>query len=196
MVLVGGETAVSGSSRSHILPSESRSAQKESDSSKKEKEPSDSRSEHSSSEETNNNRCLNDVWVYDLYLRVWQEIKPQIKVQSVFNNKKMRKTFEPRMAHSATIIHDNYLVCFGGYSTQKSSYLNSNFAVLSLSGCTDYILSKNLTYKETLALKDSQIEPMMKSSTILKDPELSMQKSLSDISKCEKAKPGRKRKIE
>ena len=108
----------------------------------------------------------------------------------------MRKTFEPRMAHSATIIHDNYLVCFGGYSTQKSSYLNSNFAVLSLSGCTDYILSKNLTYKETLALKDSQIEPMMKSSTILKDPELSMQKSLSDISKCEKAKPGRKRKIE
>lgn len=91
---------------------------------------------------------MGDVWAYDMHLRVWQELKPSIRVQTVFNNKKMRKTFEARMAHTATVVHENYIVFFGGFCTQSSTYLHANFAVLSLSGCTDYILSKPLTYED------------------------------------------------
>ena len=83
-----------------------------------------------------------------MHLRVWQELKPSIRVQTVFNNKKMRKTFEARMAHTATVVHENYVVFFGGFCTQSSTYLHANFAVLSHSGCTDYILSKPLTYDD------------------------------------------------
>ena len=94
-----------------------------------------------SESDNNNNKCLNDVWMYDLHLKKWVEIKPEVRVQAVFNNKKMRKIFEPRMAHSANVVHGNYIVFFGGYCTQSSSYLNNNIAALSLLGCTDYIFS-------------------------------------------------------
>ena len=60
------------------------------------------------------NKSLADIWIYDIYLQKWKEIKPPIKVQNQFNNKKMRKSFEPRMAHSATI-YGNYIIIFGGY---------------------------------------------------------------------------------
>lgn len=85
-----------------------------------------------------------------MHLRRWQEVEPKIRIQDVFNGKKKRKTFEPRMAHSATVVHGNYILFFGGFCTQTSTYLDANFAVLSLSGCTDYILAKPRTYKDVL----------------------------------------------
>ena len=61
--------------------------------------------------EASMNRSLNDVWLFDLHLNEWKEINPSVKVQSSFNNKKLRKTFEPRMAHSTNLV-GNYLVIF------------------------------------------------------------------------------------
>ena len=54
-------------------------------------------------------RCINHAWC---------EITPTVKVQSNFNNRKMRKCFEPRMAHSACL-SGYYLVLFGGYTSQN-----------------------------------------------------------------------------
>jgi hypothetical protein len=62
------------------------------------------------------NRPLNDVWLFDLMLNVWRQVEPVTKVQSSFNNKKLRKSFEPRMAHSASVL-GNYIVVFGGYNS-------------------------------------------------------------------------------
>jgi hypothetical protein len=49
-------------------------------------------------------------------MNTWKEIKPIVKVQSCFNSKKMRKSFEPRMAHSAEV-WGNYIIIFGGYAS-------------------------------------------------------------------------------
>ena len=92
------------------------------------------------------NRPLNDVWLFDLMLNSWRQIEPVTKVQSSFNNKKLRKSFEPRMAHSASTI-GNYIVIFGGYNSQTNQYSPANFSILSLAGCTDYILHKPCTLK-------------------------------------------------
>ena len=62
-----------------------------------------SQSEDSSDQEPTN-RPLNDVWVFDIHLKFWREITTTVKVQTSFNSKKMRKIFEPRMAHSANIL--------------------------------------------------------------------------------------------
>lgn len=90
------------------------------------------------------NRSLNDVWLFDLHLNEWKEINPSVKVQSSFNNKKLRKTFEPRMAHSTNLV-GNYLVIFGGFNSHTNQYSHPNLNLLSLVGCTDYILQKSYT---------------------------------------------------
>lgn len=46
------------------------------------------------------------------------------------------------MAHSANVVHGNYILFFGGYCTETKQYLNNNFSALSLMGCTDYIFSQ------------------------------------------------------
>ena len=51
----------------------------------------------------------------------------------------MRKSFEPRMAHSADV-WGNYIIIFGGYASQSNQYSPNNFCILSLAGCTDYML--------------------------------------------------------
>ena len=70
-------------------------------------------------QEEDANKPLNDVWLYDIYLEIWSEVTASIKVQTSFNSKKMRKIFEPRMAHSASMI-GNYIVIFGGYNSQTN----------------------------------------------------------------------------
>lgn len=115
-----------------------------------------------SSEEESNNKALNDVWLYDIITNTWKEIKPQVKVQSCFNSKKMRKSFEPRMAHSADV-WGNYIIVFGGYSSQTSQYSPNNFCILSLSGCTDYMLQKALTIK-TIREQQKKLKDNMKIS--------------------------------
>ena len=92
------------------------------------------------------NRSLSDVWIYDLQINAWKEITPVVKVQTSFNSKKFRKSFEPRMAHSANIL-GNYIIIFGGYNSKNNQYSTNNFCILSLSGCTDYMLSKPYSLK-------------------------------------------------
>lgn len=77
------------------------------------------------------NKPLNDVWLFDLLLNEWKQIEPVTKVQSSFNNKKLRKSFEPRMAHSANV-YGNYIVCFGGFNSMNNQYSPANFNILSL----------------------------------------------------------------
>ena len=50
------------------------------------------------------------------------------------------------MAHSANVL-GQYIVVFGGYNSQSQQYSPNNLYVLSLAGCTDYILSKPYTLK-------------------------------------------------
>lgn len=138
LVLVGGETTNDEGAEEKSKKS---SSQKKRDSDSKLNEDDDEQESDGSEEETAN-QSLADVWLFDLQLKTWFELKPSIRVQPIFNNKKMRKTFEPRMAHTATVVQGNYIVFFGGYCSQTSKYSHANFAVLSLMGCTDYILSK------------------------------------------------------
>ena len=56
---------------------------------------------------------------FDLLLNEWKQIEPVTKVQISFNNKKLRKSFEPRMAHSANV-YGNYIVCFGGFNSMNN----------------------------------------------------------------------------
>lgn len=109
------------------------------------------------SEQDQKTKSLADVWIYDIHLQRWQEIKPIVKVQQAFNNKKMRKTFEPRMAHSANLI-GNYIVVFGGYCIQNGSFTHPNFTVLSLLGCTDYMLPTVCTIKHVLDRERTQVD--------------------------------------
>jgi len=85
-------------------------------------------------------------------LNTWREIHPVVKVQNSFNSKKMRKIFEPRMAHTSLVL-GNYLVVFGGYKVCSDQYAPNNICLLSLSGCTDYILSKPYTFKMLCSLR-------------------------------------------
>jgi hypothetical protein len=69
----------------------------------------------------------------------------------------MRKTFEPRMAHSANLI-GNYIVVFGGYCIQNSSFTHPNFTVLSLLGCTDFMLPTVCTIKHVMESGRAQLD--------------------------------------
>jgi hypothetical protein len=77
-------------------------------------------------------------------INVWREISTTVKVQASFNSKKMRKIFEPRMAHTANVI-GNYIVVFGGYNSLSGVFSPNNYYILSLSGCTDFIFPKPCT---------------------------------------------------
>jgi hypothetical protein len=107
LVLIGGETSIDPLEPGSIgkLKEEEINKSKNSD-----------EIQVGSSEEETYNKALNDVWLYDIHMNTWREIKPAVKVQSCFNSKKMRKSFEPRMAHSAEI-YGNYIVIFGGYAS-------------------------------------------------------------------------------
>jgi len=91
-------------------------------------------------------------------MNMWKEIKPIVKVQSCFNSKKMRKSFEPRMAHSADV-WGNYIIIFGGYASQSNQYSPNNFCILSLAGCTYYMLQKPMTIK---MIRDTQKKKLVK----------------------------------
>lgn len=63
------------------------------------------------------------------------------------------------MAHS-TVVQGNYIVVFGGYNSQENSFLHANLNLLSLTGCTDYILANKFTidmaYQEIIRTLDSE----------------------------------------
>lgn len=39
-----------------------------------------SKKSSSNSESDNFNKCLNDVWAYDIHLKKWHEVRPEVKV--------------------------------------------------------------------------------------------------------------------
>lgn len=139
LVLIGGET-----SNDDVLNGQAPKHKKQAPSGEQ---------QHTSQEDSDMepaNKPLNDIWVYDVVLNKWKEITTTVKVQTSFNSKKMRKIFEPRMAHSSNV-YEQYIVVFGGYNSQNNQYSPNNICILSLSGCTDFILSKPCTYRMMLA---------------------------------------------
>ena len=66
--------------------------------------------------QSNNKRPLSDVWAYDTLMNRWYEIFPGFRIQGNLTGKKIKKEFEPRMAHSAVAL-DQYVVLFGGLGT-------------------------------------------------------------------------------
>lgn len=51
--------------------------------------------------EDDDKKMFNDVWVYDTLTSRWHEIQAPMKIQGPLSGKKLKREFEPRMAHSA-----------------------------------------------------------------------------------------------
>jgi hypothetical protein len=51
--------------------------------------------------EDDEKKKFNDVWVYDTLTSRWHEIQAPMKLQGPLSGKKLKREFEPRMAHSA-----------------------------------------------------------------------------------------------
>lgn len=79
------------------------------------------------------------MWVFDTFLSKWQQIEPALKVQGSMAGKKIRKQFEPRLAHTAVII-DSFVVVFGGLNSQKNSLISNDIYVLCLEANTERII--------------------------------------------------------
>lgn len=75
---------------------------------------------------------MNDVWVYDTLMNCWHEINAKFKIQGSLMGKKLKKDFEPRMAHSAVALNQ-FIILFGGLSNDNQLVSNDLF-VLSLDG--------------------------------------------------------------
>lgn len=80
------------------------------------------------------------MWIYDTILNKWLEIKPPMMIQGPLSGKKIKKEFEPRMAHSA-VAFDQYIVLFGGLNSLKRHLISNDLFVLSLNGETGSIIS-------------------------------------------------------
>jgi hypothetical protein len=74
---------------------------------------------------------LSDVWAYDTLMNRWHEIFPGFKIQGNLTGKKIKKEFEPRMAHSAVAL-DQFVVLFGGLGTDQT--VSNDLYVLCLDG--------------------------------------------------------------
>eukprot|EP00347_Sterkiella_histriomuscorum_P007476 403348772 len=106
------------------LEQECNVSEQENDSSQKQNEESPQVQE--------NLKFLNDVWIYDTILFKWHEIKPHLKIQGPLAGKKIKKVFEPRMAHSA-VQYDQFVIIFGGLNQERQPISNDLF-ILSLDG--------------------------------------------------------------
>ena len=105
----------------------------------------DSDNEDNSEEDYDSqSKALGDVWVFDTHLRRWLEIKAPLFIQGSGAGKRIRKQFEPRMAHSAVII-DQFVVVFGGLNKDTNNLISNDLYVLSLNGVTNALLSKEKT---------------------------------------------------
>mmetsp|Transcript_23432 Transcript_23432/g.36099 ORF Transcript_23432/g.36099 Transcript_23432/m.36099 type:complete len:242 (+) Transcript_23432:238-963(+) len=153
LIVVGGECGIEGEDKPRIEEN-------------KNSNPEDS--EQSSPQ----SKPLNDVWLFDIFREEWKEVTPTVKVQPTFNNKKLRKSFEPRMAHSANVI-GNYILIFGGYNPFSQQCTPSNFNVLSLLGCSDFMLQNVTTVgmvcQEVLSKREEQLAKPDKKSVSKKD---------------------------
>ena len=69
------------------------------------------------------------------------EIRAPLFIQGSGAGKRIRKQFEPRMAHSAVII-DQFVVVFGGLNKETNSLISNDLYVLCLNGITNALLPK------------------------------------------------------
>lgn len=58
-------------------------------------------------------------------------MEPELKTAGCLAGKKIKKFFEPRLAHTAVII-DHFIVVFGGLNSQQGTLLTNDLYVLSL----------------------------------------------------------------
>lgn len=83
---------------------------------------------------------LSDVWVFDTHLAMWTELRPELKIQGNTAGKKIKKQFEPRLAHTAAIF-DQFVIIFGGMnsSQERNSLISNDLYVLCLNDLTERI---------------------------------------------------------
>ena len=86
-------------------------------------------------------QALGDVWVFDTHLRRWMELSPPLFIQGSGAGKRIKKEFEPRMAHSAVII-DQFVVVFGGLNKEKNNLISNDLYILCLNGVTNALIPK------------------------------------------------------
>jgi len=65
-------------------------------------------------------------------MQKWHEITPPLRIQGSLLGKKIKKEFEPRMAHSAVQLNQ-FVILFGGLSNDNQLVSNDLY-VLSLDG--------------------------------------------------------------
>lgn len=70
------------------------------------------------------------------------ELKAPLYIQGSGAGKRIRKQFEPRMAHSAVII-DQFVVVFGGLNKDSNNLISNDLYVLCLNGITNALLPKD-----------------------------------------------------
>lgn len=72
------------------------------------------------------------------------EIRAPLFIQGSGAGKRIRKQFEPRMAHSAVVI-DQFVVVFGGLNKETNNLISNDLYVLCLNGVTNALLPKEKT---------------------------------------------------
>lgn len=110
-------------------------------------------------EEESPSKSLNDVWVFDTHLLKWLELTPSLYIQGSGAGKRIRKQFEPRMAHSAVII-DQFVVVFGGLNKETNSLISNDLYILCLNGITNALLPKDKIDEKKPLLIKKPIKPV------------------------------------
>jgi hypothetical protein len=97
--------------------------------------------------------ALGDVWAFDSYYKRWVELKSlSFKIQGSNSGKKVKRQFEPRMAHTACIL-DQYVVLFGGLNSNTNLLVSNDLYALSLDGLTHAVLPKEAGLNESSSSK-------------------------------------------
>lgn len=134
--MIGGETETSNKPKSHGSNSDN------SHDPKKVPENLNKRQSNSDKSDSESSSCkepLSDVWIFDTFSKVWTQIDPALRVQGSMAGKKIKKYFEPRLAHTAVLI-DSFVVLFGGLNSQKNSLISNDIYVLCLDRFTERIM--------------------------------------------------------
>lgn len=72
--------------------------------------------EEQNSSDSSQKEPLSDVWIFDTFHRTWTQLNPSLRIQGSMAGKKIKKQFEPRLAHTAVII-DQFVIVFGGLNS-------------------------------------------------------------------------------
>jgi len=88
------------------------------------------------------------VWIFDTYKSTWKKLNPPLQIQGSTAGKKIRKAFEPRLAHTSVII-DSYVIVFGGLNSSRNSLISNDIYVLSLDNKTQKMIPEAKTKKSS-----------------------------------------------